>query len=113
MLDRPDQVERLLAAMTAALPLAVTCQPALVKSLRARDGFGDIAPRCVVTRINYMGDDGGIVCGLDFGLGEGHAAAVVSLTHLSIDPSHPLAREIASYQYHRLKQLRAQSRGAS
>ena len=110
MLDRPDQAERLLDAMTAALPIPVTCQAALLAQLRTRSGFDGVRSRATVTKVLYMGDEGGIVCGLDFGLGEGANVAVVSLTHLSIDPSHALAREIASYQYHRIKQLRAQAR---
>ncbi len=110
MLDRPEQAEQLLDAMTAALPIPVTCQPALLTQLRGKAGFDGVRSRAVVTKVMYMGDEGGIVCGLDFGQGAGANVAVASLTHLSIDPSHPLARDIASYQYHRIKQLRAQSR---
>jgi len=110
MLDRPEQVDRLLAAMEAALPIPATCQPALLAQLRARDGFAAIKPRALIDKVLYMNDDGGIVCRLDFGLGEGHAAAVVSLTHLSTEPTHALAKDIASYQYHRIKALRAQAK---
>ena len=110
MLDRPDQAERLLDAMTAALPIPVTCQPALLAQLRGKAGFDGVKSKAVVTKVMYMGDEGGIVCGLDFGQGAGANVAVVSLTHVSIDPSHALAREIASYQYHRIKALRAQAK---
>jgi hypothetical protein len=111
MLDRPDQVERLMAAMEAALPIPVTCQPALLAQLRAQKGFDGITPKAAVTKLRYMDDEGGIVCSLDFGLGKGANLAVVSLTHVSIDPAHALAKDIASYQYHRIKALRAQAKG--
>ena len=110
MLDRQDQVDRLMAAMEAALPIPVTCQPALLAQLRAQKGFDGVKSKASITKLRYMDDEGGIMCSLDFGLGPGANMAVVSLTHVSIDPSHALAREIASYQYHRIKALRAQAK---
>lgn len=94
--------------LAAACPIVGTCQRGLVTWLRARADFADITPRCTITKINYMGDPGGIACGLDFGLDAGRAGPVVSLTHLSFDIRHPLSREVAAYQKHRIKRLRKQ-----
>ena len=53
-----------------------------------------------------MGDEGGISCDLDFGLGDTKAVHIVSITHLRFDRGHPLAREIAAYRKHRIKRLK-------
>ncbi len=55
-----------------------------------------------------MGDEGGIVCQLDFGHEAGEKAFFVSITHLTFDRRLPLAREIAAYQKHRITAVSAQ-----
>ena len=55
-------------------------------------------------RLRYAGDEGGIVCQLDAGAGTG--AVVTSLTHLRFGPRLPLARDILTYQKHRVNRLR-------
>jgi hypothetical protein len=55
-----------------------------------------------------FGDEGGIVCRLDFG-DEAKNAAFVSITHLRFDARLPLAREITAYQKHRVKRLQRRS----
>ncbi|HEV2675648.1 MAG TPA: hypothetical protein VGV37_13975 [Aliidongia sp.] len=62
--------------------------------------------RCNITWASYSGDEGGILCKLDFGQEEGVKAFLVSITHLVFDRKAPLAREIAAYQKHRVKRLR-------
>ena len=56
-----------------------------------------------------MGDEGGIVCRLDFGQDDGEKVFFVSITHLTFDRRLPLAREIAAYQKHRVKRIRRSS----
>ena len=51
------------------------------------------------------GDEGGIMCKLDFGPAQGNAI-YTSLTHLHFDPRLPLARDITAYQKHRVKRIR-------
>jgi hypothetical protein len=104
----PDPTEGLLRRLRAACPIEATCQPALVAALRARDAFRGITPRRTVTKVNDMDDAAGIVCGVDFGAAAGAPAVVVSITHLSFAADHPLARDIAAYQTHRIAWLRQQ-----
>jgi hypothetical protein len=107
VIDNPAQVERLLAKLTASLPLAATVAPTLAAMIRAETPGADLPRRCSVTWVSYSGDEGGIACKLDFGRQEeGAKAFFVSITHLMFDPEVPLAREIAAYQKHRVKRLR-------
>lgn len=108
-LDDPDAAIALLERMLASCPIEATCLPGFLSMLRAQAAFATAGPRCVVSKVNYMGDAGGIVCRLDFGLGEGKPAPVVSITHLLFDGDHPLADDIAAYQKHRITRLREQS----
>jgi hypothetical protein len=41
---------------------------------------------------------------------DGAKAAIVSLTHVRVPPSMPLAAEVLQYQKHRVKKLRKQSK---
>src|SRR4051812_19144910 len=66
----------------------------------------DLSPRCQITGIHYAGDEGGILCKLDFGTEDADPVFFVSITHLTFDRRLPLAREIAAYQKHRVKRLR-------
>jgi hypothetical protein len=106
MIDHPETVERLLAKLSAALPIPARVTPELQTSLRGQTG-GVVPVQCAVTSIYYMGDEGGIVCKLDLGSNTGKQA-FTSITHLRFDPRLPLAREITAYQKHRVKHLRRQ-----
>ena len=107
MIDNPEQAERLLAKMQAALPLAAWVTPELAATLQAKDFATKIPSTCSITWISYAGDEGGIVCRLEFAP-QTEAAAFASLTHLRFDARLPLARDIAAYQKHRVKRLRRQ-----
>ena len=67
MIDNPVQVERLIAKLRAALPLSATATPPLVALLKEQAAGIDLSPSCQITGIHYAGDEGGIVCKLDFG----------------------------------------------
>ncbi len=105
MIDNPIQVEQLVPKLRAALPLSATASPPLLATLKERSPGIDLPVRCRITRINYVGDEGGIVCQLDFGIEGGREVFFASITHLTFDPRLPLAREIAAYQKHRVKRL--------
>ena len=107
MIDNPDQAERLLARLQAALPLPARVTPELAATLQTKNTKTDIPSTCSITWISYAGDEGGIVCRLDF-TREIETAAFASITHLRFDPRLPLARDIAAYQKHRVKRLRRQ-----
>jgi len=107
MIDNPDQAERLLARLQAALPLPARVTPELAATLQTKNTKSDIPSTCSITWISYAGDEGGIVCRLDF-TREIETAAFASITHLRFNPRLPLARDIAAYQKHRVKRLRRQ-----
>jgi hypothetical protein len=107
MIDNPDQAERLLNRLQAALPLPARVTPELAAMLQAQNPASDMPLTCLITWVSYAGDEGGIVCQLDFGP-EIENAAFVSITHLRFDVRLPLARDIAAYQKHRVKRLRRQ-----
>jgi hypothetical protein len=106
MIDHMETVERLMAKLTDALPIPARVTPELAASLRAQTGAA-VPAQCAVTWIYYAGDEGGVLCKLDFGSNTGKEA-FVSITHLRFDHRLPLAREISSYQKHRVKRLRRQ-----
>jgi hypothetical protein len=58
--------------------------------------------------IGAAGDEGGIVCRINFGKATANAV-FASITHLRFDPRLPLSPEITSYQKHRVKRLQRQA----
>jgi hypothetical protein len=111
VIDNLDQTGRLLCKLEESLPLAARATPALAASIRWQSGGIEVSPFCRVTRVHYLGDEGGILCHLAFDADVGPRAFIVSITHLLFDRRHPLAREIASYQKHRVKRLRGDHGG--
>ena len=108
MIDNPAQVERLLAKLQAALPVPTRLTPEAAALLQARNAVaGEIPPACSITWVSYAGDEGGIMCGLDFGH-ETEPAVVTSITHLRFDPRLALARDITAYQKRRIRRLQRQ-----
>ena len=106
MIDNPRQVERLLFKLRDSLPLVAVPTAPLRAIVRDQVPGTDIPPQLPVTRIDYAGDEGGIVCHLKLGEEAGSNMLVVSITHLAFNRALPLAREIAAYQKHRIKRLR-------
>ena len=108
MIDNPAQVERLLAKLQAALPVPTRLTPEAAALLQARNAVaGEIPPACSITWVSYAGDEGGIMCGLDFGH-ETEPAVVTSITHLRFDPRLALAGDITAYQKRRVRRLQRQ-----
>jgi hypothetical protein len=104
MIDDPAEVTQLLQQMEAQLPIPAQLTKALRDALR-QQGLKIPATRQVhIDKVFYSGDEGGIVCGLTFPGQKGNAV-VVSLTHLRVVGSHPLATAIASYQRERTRKL--------
>jgi len=107
VIDHTDQVDRLLGRMRAALPMPARMTPSLLATLREQNPALSPAAACRITRVDYAGDEGGIVCHLAReGEDESGRLIVTSITHLDFDPRLPLAREIAAYQKHRAKRLK-------
>lgn len=107
MIDHPDQVDRLLVALRAALPMPARMTPRLRATLRDQNPALALVAACRITRVDYSGDEGGITCHIAReGADESGRLVVTSITHLEFDPRLPLAREIAAYQKHRIKRLK-------
>jgi len=66
VIDDRNQVERLVPKLREALPLIATLSPPLAALVREESPGIDVPKRCAVTRVDYAGDEGGIVCGLTF-----------------------------------------------
>jgi hypothetical protein len=105
MIDNPQHVERLLAKITEALPMAARVTTELAATLQQPGVAVEIPPTCSVTSVSYAGDEGGIMCRLDFGPGYDNAV-YTSITHLRFDPRLSLTRDITAYQKHRVKRIR-------
>jgi hypothetical protein len=106
VIDNPAQVEELIAKLRAALPLSATVSPPMLALLQQESPNFDLPSRCRIAEIHYAGDEGGIICKLDFGHEDAERVFIVSITHLIFDRRLPLAREIAAYQKHRIKRIR-------
>jgi hypothetical protein len=100
---------RLLSRLDAALPVFARLSPDMAAAVRKESPQIEQPELARITRVDYAGDEGGILCSLDLGGPEGGTKFVVSITHLRFDPRHVLAREIAAYQKHRIKRIRKET----
>ena len=107
MLDHPEKTARLLAALKVAAPFEVELIPALINYLRAENLTAAIRSHQTVSDLSYAGDEGGIMCHLSRSDEPGQAL-VVSLTHVRVSRTMPLAAAIVAYQKHRVKKLKKQ-----
>jgi hypothetical protein len=105
VIDDQDEAERLLRKLTEALPLSALASPALLANLRGRSSAAKITLDCKVTRVFYLGDEGGITYHVTFDEDEKEEIFLVSITHLAFDRP-AVAREVAAYQKHRIKRTR-------
>ena len=104
MIDDPTQVTALILKMEAHLPIPAQATNALVRTLRASGVNIASKRRMQIEKVVYLGDEGGIGCGLKVP-GQADTAVVVSLTHLRLPSAHPLAPDIRAYQIARTKKL--------
>lgn len=104
MIDDPATVTALLRQMEAQLPIPALATTALVHTLR-KSGVKIASTRRVqIDQVLYLGDEGGIACGITFP-GQADNAVVVSLTHLRLQSHHPLAQAVRAYQSERTRKL--------
>lgn len=106
MIDDIGKTEALIAKLRAALPLSAELGARALDAPREDSTEPELPRRCAVTAVNYAGDEGGIVCTLDYNPGETRRVRMISITHLNFDRGNPLSREIRAYQKHRIKRLR-------
>jgi hypothetical protein len=106
MLDNPEKTARLLDALKGAAPFEVELMPLVVKQLQADKVAAANQPRQIVSDLSYLGDEGGIVCHI--APPESDGAIIISLTHVRVPRSMPLATAVLAYQKHRVKKLKKQ-----
>ena len=110
LLDKPEQTARLVKALQAAVPFAVSPTPEIIVSLAEGEEPMALATTETVFDISYLGDPGGIMCHIR--LGENGRLVVISLTHVRVARTLPFARAVIDYQRHRSKKIRKQSNSA-
>jgi hypothetical protein len=108
MLDNPEKTTRLLTALKAAVPFEVEVLPSVIKNLQSENLTIANPARQLVSDLSYAGDEGGIVCHI---VPEGKSEALImSLTHVRVPRTNPLAAATIDYQKHRIKKLKKQGR---
>ena len=105
MIDDIYESMALVERMQAALPMRAFLTRGFRRTVR-QSLKRDFPHECSVTEIRYMGDEGGLVCHLDFGFSDTKNLHIVSITHLKFDRRNPLARKIEAYCKHRIKRIK-------
>ncbi len=107
MIDDYDKAMDLLHKMEAQLPIQAKPTSVYVRVMRDRGVKVKRTQLLKIRSLVYSGDEGGILCDVTPSR-EAKQVQLVSLTHLEINPHHPLAREIRDYQRTRAKKLKKQ-----
>ncbi len=110
MIDDLDQVQLLITAMRESLPLVATVTPEVAAAIRAHYPATDGRRPYPISRVDYAGDEGGIMCRVDVGSEHDERVLHASITHLRFGQNGPIDREIAAYQKRRVKRLRRSGR---
>ena len=105
-IDNYKKAIALVEKMEAHLPIPAHMTPELARLLQEKEKeFSFEAEMKVqIGKLVYSGDDGGILCSLEFER-DSKYLPIVSLTHLRIDSEHPLFEEIRAYQNRRTVRL--------
>ena len=106
MLDNPEKTARLLAALKAAVPFEVELTAPVVKQLQSEKFAHADQTHRTVSDLYYAGDEGGILCHI--APPDEQRALFVSLTHVRVPRTMPLAPAIIDYHKHRVKKLKKQ-----
>ena len=109
-IDNYEQVVELMAKMKECLPIPAKPAKPFLQMMRERGMPEDSNQELLIDSIFYTGDDGGIICALKPLSEDDKQVYAVSVTHLRIDPQHPLAEEIIAYQLLRVKRLKAENK---
>ena len=80
VIDNQDQTERLLRKLTEVLLLSALATPPLMANLRGRSSAAEINLNCKVTKVFYLGDEGGITCQVTFDEKKRRCSSCRSLT---------------------------------
>ncbi len=106
MIDDLQMIEPLMERIRADLPMRAHVGRDVLRTLSREAPAASFSPRCDVTEIHYGGDEGGILCTLDFGDHASKRVYIVSMTHVTFERRNPLWRDIERYKKRRVKRLR-------
>jgi hypothetical protein len=109
-IDNFEEAQALTVQLEQTLPFQIRPGKEFLKMMR--DQGKSISSETVFTvdRVIYSGDIGGINCALMPWSEVGNKERfVVSITHLVIDPQHPLASKVKAYQQKRIQGLKLQN----
>jgi hypothetical protein len=106
-IDKPEKTRELMTTLRAALPFEAELTLPVLAALKSEKNSVVLEPRQPVSRVDYGGDEGGILCHIV--PKEEGGAVVVSLTKLRVPRSSPFAARVEDYQKHRIKKLKKQN----
>lgn len=104
MIDNYDDATELLHKIEEQLPIHVHPGKVLIQTMLGQGIKLTSDTELQIERVHYLGDDGGIGCGISLPT-KGNDVMVVSLTHLRAIPGQPLSEEIQAYQIQRNKNI--------
>ena len=107
MIDDYTKAMELVEKMEAQLPIPVFPKKPLIHTLREKGTKITSQQMLYINSVLYLGDGAGITCDLAL-IRDDKEVFLCSLTHLSISPRHPMAKEIRAYQQERTKKLAQQ-----
>ncbi len=106
MIDDPQTIELLMGRIRAALPMRAHVSRDVLRALRQEAPEATLSHQGIVTEVRYAGDEGGILCTLDFDDHASKKVYIVSITHVTFERRNPLRRDIERYKKRRIKRLR-------
>ncbi len=106
MIDDPQTIELLMGRIRAALPMRAHVSRNVLRALRQEAPEAALSHQGIVTEVRYAGDEGGILCTLDFDDPTSKKVYIVSITHVTFERRNPLWRDIERYKKRRIKRLR-------
>ena len=106
MLDNPEKAYQLIETLKEAVPFEAHLTKDSIAFLKAREVPINPVSKQIVSKISYMGDEGGIICYLQSSNPD--SPVIVSITHLRFFPKQPFYSKIFAYQKHRVKKLKKQ-----
>ena len=104
MIDDYDQAMELMRKIEPHLPIPARPTATMIRALREQGRKITQDHKLLIQDVFHAGDEGGIMCGMALSE-DAKEMLVVSITHLRVDPRHPLVGEIRAYQQKRTKRL--------
>jgi hypothetical protein len=112
-IDNYEEAQALSDRLEATVPFQVKAQKPFLKTVLGKGYPATAETLFSVDWVKYSGDMGGITCGLwpPEGAAKAEDRFVVSITHLTLDPEHPLATEVRAYQQQRTRSIKLSEQG--